>query len=88
MSNKYVTNSELTKNHLFKEEKITLEKVPALKQGKKWKVTESTQNTICEDLLQWRDGELLDRLLPGTTTISGATLLGNDVVETLAKCRE
>lgn len=36
--------------------------------------------------MKWRDGELLDCFYPGTTSISGATLLGDDVIEKIASC--
>jgi hypothetical protein len=44
------------------------------------------QEAIQTKLEDWRDDELIDIIYPGTTTISGATLLGNDVIQKLATC--
>ena len=43
---------------------------------------------ICDDLRTWRDNEFLDKFYPGTSIVSSATLIGDDVVEKLAKCGE
>ena len=51
-------------------------------------MSESLENVVRDDLYQWRDNELLERFYPGTCTLSGATLLGDDVIEKLAKCEE
>jgi len=65
-----------------------LEKMPALKRGKKRKVPKEQESAIRDGLVEWRDTELLESYYPGTSTISGETLLGDDVIEKLAGCGE
>ena len=38
---------------------------------------------IRNGLVEWHDGDLVDDIYPGTTTISGGTLLGDDIVQQL-----
>jgi hypothetical protein len=59
-----------------------------LKHGKKRKVPEATEKTIRNNLCEWRDKDLLDKFYPGVSIMSGATLLGDDIVEKLTKCGE
>jgi hypothetical protein len=51
-------------------------------------MSEALENVVRDDLYRWRDNELLEKFYPGTCTLSGATLLGDDVIEKLAKCGE
>jgi hypothetical protein len=46
------------------------------------------ENAIRDDLCDWRDKELLEIFYPGISMISGATLLGDDIVQKLATCGE
>ena len=73
---------------LFPLEVITIEKLPGLKRGKKRKLSEGQENAIREGLRDWREDVLLDVMYPGTTSISAETVLGNDVIESLATCGE
>lgn len=43
-------------------EVIELEKLPGLKRGKKWKVSEEQESVIHEGLVEWREDELLDKI--------------------------
>lgn len=38
--------------------------------------------------MEWRETDLVERYWPGTTSLSGQTILGDDVVEKLATCGE
>jgi hypothetical protein len=69
-------------------EVIKLEKLPGLKQGKKWKVLEELMGVIHEGLTDWHEDELLDKIYPGTSSISAQTVLGDDVIDKLASCGE
>jgi hypothetical protein len=73
---------------LFPIDKITLDKIPGLKRGKKKKLDEKLAETVREGLVVWRDGELIDTLYPGTVSIPGAFVLGDDVIEQLVNCGE
>jgi hypothetical protein len=59
-----------------------------LKRGKKKKVAKELSDAIRTSLREWRDTELVDHIYPGTQIISGSVLLGDDVVDQLATCRE
>lgn len=69
-------------------EKIEVEKVPGLKRGKKRKPLEQEEKTICDELVDWREDILLERMYPGTISISAETVLGDDVIAKLAGCGE
>ena len=69
-------------------EVIELKKLPGLKRGKKRKVSEEQESAIREGLIDWREDELLDKIYPGTSSISAQTVLGDDVIEKLASCGE
>jgi hypothetical protein len=69
-------------------EAIELEKLPGLKRGKKRKVSEEQENAIREGLIEWREDELLDKIYPGTNSISAQTVLGDEVIDKLASCGE
>jgi hypothetical protein len=73
---------------LFPMEVIELEKVPGLKREKKRKVSEEQESAIRKGLVDWREDELLDKIYPGTCSISAQTVLGDDVIEKLASCGE
>jgi hypothetical protein len=55
---------------------------------KKRKLSEGQEDAIQEGLRDWQEDVLLDAVYPGTTSISAETVLGNDVIEGLATCRE
>ena len=69
-------------------EAIELEKLAGLKRGKKRKVSEEQENAIRDGLIEWREDELLDKIYPGTSSISAQTVLGDDVIDKLASCGE
>lgn len=73
---------------LFPMENIELEKLPGLKQENKRKVSEEQESAICNDLIAWQEDELLDKIYPGTSSISEETVLGDDVIEKLASYGE
>jgi len=73
---------------LFPMEVIELEKLPGLKQGNKWKVSEEQEDTIHEDLVEWHEDELLDKIYLGTDSISAQIVLGDDVIDKLVSCGE
>jgi hypothetical protein len=69
-------------------EKVTLDKVPGLKRGKKKRVDKKLVDAMRERLVVWRDGELLDAVYPGTVSVPGTFVLGDDVIEQLVTCGE
>ncbi|TDL15093.1 hypothetical protein BD410DRAFT_845465, partial [Rickenella mellea] len=69
---------------LFPVEKITMEKVPGLKRGKKKDAGNELVETIRKGLDEWRDNELIDTLYPDTTSITPDALMSDDVIERLA----
>ena len=73
---------------LFEVERITLDKVPALKRGKKRKLPSVLEDAVRNNLSQWRDNELLDHFYGGTSIIAGSALLDDGVIEKLAVCGE
>jgi len=73
---------------LFEVEKIKLTRVPGLKRGKKKQVAPTEVAKIREGLVEWRETDLLDKFYPGISSLSGWTILGNDVVEKIATCGE
>jgi len=73
---------------LFPVEHIVVSKIPGLKQGKKKRIPEKQEKAIRDQLHDWREEELLEMVYPGIVSISGATVLGNDVVEKIATCGE
>src|SRR5882762_9308408 len=73
---------------LFPLEVITVKKLPGLKRGKKRKLSEDQEAAIREGLRDWWEEVLLDAMYPSTTSISAETVLGNDVIESLATCGE
>jgi hypothetical protein len=73
---------------LFPIEKVTLDKIPGLKRGKKKKLDEKLAEAVREGLVVWRDRELLDAVYPRTVSIPGAFVLGDDVIEQLVNCGE
>jgi hypothetical protein len=90
------TYQELTGTHcchiceprVFPMEVIELEKLPGLKQGKKRKVSEEQESAIHAGLVEWREDELLDKIYPGTSSISAQMVLGDEVIDRLASCGE
>ena len=73
---------------LFEVEKIKLTRVPGLKRGKKKQVAPTEVTKIREGLVEWRETDLLDKFYPGISSLSGQTILGDDVVEKIATCGE
>jgi hypothetical protein len=65
-----------------------LDKVPGLKRGKKKKVPKAQEEAVRNGLVDWRDDELVESYWPGTTSLSGQSILGDDVIEKLATCGE
>ncbi|EDR05878.1 uncharacterized protein LACBIDRAFT_302478 [Laccaria bicolor S238N-H82] len=73
---------------LFPVEKIAVTKTPGLKRGKKKQIPEKQEKAIRNQLNEWREEELVELVYPGIVSISGATVLGDDVVEKIATCGE
>lgn len=73
---------------LFPVEKIAVTKTPGLKRGKKKQIPEKQEKAIRNQLNDWREEELVELVYPGIVSISGATVLGDDVVEKIATCGE
>jgi hypothetical protein len=73
---------------LFEIERVTIEKAPALKRGKKRKLPSALPDAIRRDLSDWRDKELLEKVYGQTSLMTGSALLGDDVIEKLASCGE
>jgi hypothetical protein len=69
-------------------EKVTLDKIPGLKRGKKRKVDEKLADAIRKHLVVWQDHELLDAIYLGTVSVPGAFVLGDDMIEQLVSCGE
>lgn len=69
-------------------EKIEVAKIQGLKRGKKRKLSEGDEQTIREELMDWREDVLLERIYPGTISILAETVLGDDVISKLASCGE
>ncbi|KAJ6492720.1 P-loop containing nucleoside triphosphate hydrolase protein [Mycena vitilis] len=72
---------------LFEVEEIKLDKLPGLKRGRKKEMNKELADLIRIELMDWREDYLLDKIYPGTTTISAGTVLGDDVIEQLVKER-
>lgn len=72
----------------FPIEKIILQKDPGLKRGKKRKVPENQMSVMRDTLKEWHENELLEHVYPGLSTISGRTILGDDIVEKIVNCCE
>ncbi|KAJ7864340.1 P-loop containing nucleoside triphosphate hydrolase protein [Mycena leptocephala] len=72
---------------LFEVEDIALDKVPGLRRRRKKEMDKELANLIRVELMDWREGYLLDEIYPGTTIISAGTVLGDDVIEQLVKQR-
>ena len=72
----------------FPIEKIVLSKVPGLKRGKKKHVPKEQEDKLRNVLKEWRDTDLLEHLYPGLSSISGRTILGDDIVEKIVCCGE
>ena len=73
---------------LFEVEQVTLEKGLTLKHGKKRRSSPALEDAVGNDLIKWRDNDLLDTFYGGTSIIAGAMLLGDDVIEKLVTCGE
>ena len=73
---------------LFPVEHIVVTKTPGLKRGKKKRIPEKQEKAIRDQLNDWREEELVEMAYPGVVSISGATVLGDDVVEKIATCGE
>jgi hypothetical protein len=65
--------------HLFPVERIVVTKIPGLKRGKKKRIPEKQEKAIRDQLNYWREEELVEMVYPGIMSISGATVLGDDV---------
>jgi hypothetical protein len=74
---------------LFPVEEVTVKPlVPGLKRGKKKGISEEGQSYIRKKLKIWRDETLLNEFYGDLTSISGATILADGVIERLATCGE
>lgn len=72
----------------FPIEKIVVSKPPGLKRGKKKNTPKEQEDMLRNTLKEWRDTKLLDHLYPGLSSISGRTILGDDIIEKIACCGE
>ena len=59
-----------------------------MKRGKKKKAPKAQEDAVRSGLEDWRDNVLVESYWPGTTSLSGQTILGDDVIERLATCGE
>jgi len=74
---------------LFPVEKVTVKTVvPGLRRGKKKAVTPKQEGYIHNKLKNWRDENLVDAYYGPLTSLSGATIMGDDVIQKLASCSE
>ena len=74
---------------LFPVEEVTVKPmVPGLKRGKKKGISEEKQGYLRNKLRKWQDDTLLDAFYGGLISISGATIIADDVIEKLATCGE
>ncbi|KDR67869.1 hypothetical protein GALMADRAFT_79410, partial [Galerina marginata CBS 339.88] len=74
---------------LFPVEKVTVKAViPGLRRGKKKAVSEEEEKHVREELENWRDETLVDAYYGSLTSLSGATIIGDDIIEKLATCGE
>lgn len=74
---------------LFPVEKVTVKAVvPGLKRGKKKAVSPKQEGYIRNGLKNWRDETLVNAYYGTLTSFSGATIIGDDVIEKLASCGE
>lgn len=73
---------------LFEVERITVARVPGLKRGRKRQISTEEIKAVCDGLEEWRDSELVDEFYEGVQSISGATILGDDIVQKVANCGE
>jgi hypothetical protein len=74
---------------LFPVEEVTVKPVvPGLKRGKKKSLSEEEQGYIRNKLKIWRDNTLLNAFYGDLTSLSGATIIGDGVIEKLATCGE
>ncbi|KAK0235251.1 hypothetical protein EDD85DRAFT_922454 [Armillaria nabsnona] len=90
MEAKYLTSAcccDICKPRLFGTEAISVEKKPGLKRSKKKVMPKTFVESVREGLREWRE-ELVETIYPNTITISPATVLGDDIIEQLATCRE
>jgi hypothetical protein len=67
-------------------ENISLDKVAGLKRGRKKEMSKEPAKRVRSGPVDWRVNKLLDDIYPGTSIISGETLLGDDVIEKLVVC--
>ncbi|KAG2155304.1 uncharacterized protein EDB93DRAFT_1247789 [Suillus bovinus] len=68
----------------FPIEAIQLDKLPRLKAGKKKKFPSELEELICTCLRAWRDNELLQKIYSDCVSISGPTLIGDEIIDQLA----
>ena len=74
---------------LFPVEKVTVKAViPGLRRGKKKSVAPEEEGYIRNKLKNWRDEDLAEPYYGPLTSISGATIMGDDVIDKLARCGE
>ncbi|TDL27966.1 P-loop containing nucleoside triphosphate hydrolase protein [Rickenella mellea] len=68
----------------FPVEIITMDKVPGLRRGRKKEVDKLLVKMVRQSLEEWREGELLDKLYPNTTSITPDSIMSDTVVEQLS----
>lgn len=72
----------------FPVEKIILSTETGLKRGKKKRILKKQEDTLRERLVEWRETVLIEFVYPGLSSMSGQTILGDDIVDKLAVCGE
>lgn len=74
---------------LFQVEKVIVKAVvPGMRRGKKKAVPLEQAGFIRNELKNWRDKTLVHAYYGALTSLSGATIIGDDVIEKLATCGE
>jgi hypothetical protein len=74
---------------LFPIEKVTVKAVVSgLRRGKKKAIPPEQEEYIINKLKHWRDETLVDAYYGHLTSLSGATIMGDDIVKKLASCGE
>ena len=74
---------------LFPVEKVTVKTtVPGLRRGKKKAVPLEQEGYIYNKLKNWRDEDLVDAYYGPLTSLSGATIMSDDIIQKLASCSE
>ena len=74
---------------VFPVEKVTVKAVvPGLRRGKKKPLAPGQEEYIRNKLKNWRDENLVDAYYGPLTSLSGATIMSDDVIQKLASCGE